>query len=89
MIDSFKRSLHIKMIIIQLEQNIKDFEASIEKEKVDFDITQKHFNKHYDEYYQKLHASNIQNKKSKGKKQQKNEIEIEGQEVNENSFLNH
>jgi hypothetical protein len=93
MIDSFKRALHIKMIVIQIDHNLKNVRddlASEDKVKdIDFEVTQQNFNKHYDDCYQKLNVANISPAKSKNRKQQKTEFETEGNEVNENSFLAH
>ena len=62
LITSLKRTLHLKMLVIQIDSNLKCFYDEIvhkkeedeikDKEKgFDFDVSQANFNKHYDNCY--------------------------------------
>eukprot|EP00347_Sterkiella_histriomuscorum_P000898 403374099 len=91
MVESWKFVLHLKIMVFQIDLNKADFEDKLKTDcnvqpTEQYEISQKNFNKHYDDVYNKLnyHRAKRQNKLTKA--QTLTEFN-DGQEYNENSFL--
>jgi len=93
MIESLKSALHLKLMVIQIDGNLKHLQEEIlsnqRGEEMDCELSMKYFEKHFMECYDKLNKAPLTAKKPKNKKQQKNDFEEEVHEVNENSFIAH
>ncbi len=90
MVESFKHTLNLRMLVCQIDLNRQETYEQLKEEgqlPKDFDITQKNFNKHYDECYQKLNNEARSKKRVKLTKAQTLTQIGENQEYNENSFL--
>jgi hypothetical protein len=71
MIESFKKTLHLKILVYQLDINKQMlYESLMQDNKLpaDFDINQRTFNKHYEQCYQKLNLEVRSPKKGKQSK---------------------
>ncbi|CDW75796.1 UNKNOWN [Stylonychia lemnae] len=92
LVESCKQTLHLKMLVFQIDFNrcdLLDLLSCDNLELEEYEISQRKFNKHYDECYQKLNFETRNFKKAKLTKAQTISELGENQEYNENSFLNH
>lgn len=90
MVESFKHTLNLRMLICSIELNRHDMTETLKLDGVlveDFDVSQKNFNRHFEDCYQKLNFESRSTKRQKLTKAQTLTELGENQDYNENSFL--